>query len=382
MTSTQEDPFKAIRPYNDDEVQPALQRLLEDKDFLRGLIRFRFGHWALRLEGVLLPLFQHILRLKWGNIHSIHAVQTRIAAYMKHMIEKTTTGMRCTGLENLSQETGYLFISNHRDIAMDPAFVNWALYQHGFQTVHIAIGDNLLRKPSATDLMKLNKSFLVKRSAKAPREMIQAYSELSAYIRQTTQEHHSIWIAQREGRAKDGDDRTEPAILKMFYMEGKRQKQPFDAYMQSLNLVPVSISYEFDPCAEAKAREIKSIQEHGHYEKSQMEDIESIIRGIVGFKGRVHVHFGEPLKQLSDQTPEQLAQHIDQEIHLGYHLFPSNLLAAGIEDPKTNVKEHQAFIEHIASFPRELTQIILEAYAKPVLNHQQAKNHASSQSVT
>lgn len=373
MNHPSDDRFSDIRPYRDNEVQDALQRLCQDTSLIRGLLKFRFGRFASHFEGILVPLAKAYLRFKIRNINTVEAIQNHVAAYVARTIQKTTQGVTYSGLEHLNKDIAYLFVSNHRDIAMDPTFVNWVLYQNNFPTVNIAIGDNLLRQPSATDLMKLNKSFLVKRSAKGPREMIKAYGELSAYIKHTLSEQQSIWIAQREGRAKDGNDRTEPALLKMFYMEGKKRAETFTDYMQQLNIVPVAISYEFDPCAIAKAREMHAVQTTGTYEKSEMEDIDSIIRGILGQKGRVHVHFGQPLTNLKETSPEALATHIDHDIHQGYHLFPSHLLAAGVEEDSIQAAERQAFVQHMAQCPRELTQIILNAYAKPVQN--QRKMH-------
>ncbi|MDF5295506.1 1-acyl-sn-glycerol-3-phosphate acyltransferase, partial [Vibrio parahaemolyticus] len=171
-------------------------------------------------------------------------------------LNKTTDGVTFSGLDKLDKNTSYLFVSNHRDIAMDPALVNYGLYQSGHRTVRIAIGDNLLKKPCATELMRLNKSFIVKRSAKAPREMMKALGQLSSYIKHSLDTGNSIWIAQKEGRAKDGNDFTDPAILKMFHVEGRKQKISFGEYTRSLKIVPVSIAYENDPCDIAKAKEL------------------------------------------------------------------------------------------------------------------------------
>ena len=260
-----------------------------------------------------------------------------------------------------------MFISNHRDIAMDPAFVNWGMYQCGLDTVRIAIGDNLLRKPCATELMRLNKSFIVKRSAKGPREMARTFSELSSYIADSLKEGHSIWIAQKEGRAKDGDDRTDPAILKMFYMAGKQKKLGFAEYMQQLNIVPVAISYEYDPGDEAKARELYETSTNGSYQKGEFEDIESIVSGIVGYKGRVHVSIGQPLKDGFD-TPEELAAQIDRAIHSQYRLFAANLLAAGETSADITAEQKEKFEQRLAAMDPKWRDIAKTTYAKPVEN--------------
>lgn len=368
MTQSQHDAdlFAEIRPYHDDEVPAALARLMTDEALLAAIAHFRFPSLSRWLGWLLKPLIRSALQRRWAKVRTVRDVQMEVAHFMESMIASTTEGVTYSGLEQLDSQKGYLFISNHRDIAMDPAFVNWGLYKCGLETVRIAIGDNLLRKPCATELMRLNKSFIVKRSVKGPREMMKAFNELSAYIAHSLGDGHSIWIAQKEGRAKDGDDKTDPAILKMFYMAGKQQKRGFAEYMQSLNIVPVAISYEFDPGDEAKARELVERAQSGSYEKGEFEDIDSIVAGIVGFKGRVHVSLGKPLSGDYD-SPEELALAIDQAIHSQYRLFPSNLLAAGQADGVT-AEERQRFEARLALMPSELRETVRAMYAKPVEN--------------
>lgn len=375
------DLFKDIRPYRDDEVPAAIQRLIHDDEFVGAIAKYRFS----TLSGIGGPVIKALIRLylswRWRKLNSVRQIQQEVASYMEKMISSTTSGVTYSGLEQLDPNKGYLLISNHRDIAMDPAFVNWGLYSHGRNTVRIAIGDNLLRKPCAAELMKLNKSFVVKRSAKGPREMMKAFSELSAYLRHSIDEQESIWIAQKEGRAKDGFDKTDPAILKMFYMEGKREKIPFSDYINTLNLIPVSISYEYDPGDQAKARELSAKAEQGAYEKREFEDVESIVQGIVGQKGRVHVAFGQPVQGEFDNA-EQLAAAIDQQIYANYHLFPSNLLAAGKELPgqksAANDQARLQFEQHMAQIPAELKERVLAMYARPVLNKANAEQPTPS----
>lgn len=165
------------------------------------------------------------LRLKWRKLTTVESIQLEVKKYLEQTLKSTSRGVTYSGLDKLDRNQSYLFVSNHRDIAMDPALVNYGLYINDHQTVRIAIGDNLLRKPCATELMKLNKSFIVKRSAKGPREMMKALGTLSAYIKDSLDTGNSVWIAQREGRAKDGNDLTDPALLKMFHVEGRRQRQ-------------------------------------------------------------------------------------------------------------------------------------------------------------
>lgn len=369
------DLFKDIRPYRDDEVAGAIQRLIHDDEFVSAIAKYRFA----TLSGIGGPVIKALIRLylgwRWRKLNSVRQIQSEVASYMEKMIERTTAGVTYSGLEQLDPSKGYLFISNHRDIALDPAFVNWGLYSYGLDTVRIAIGDNLLRKPCAAELMKLNKSFVVKRALKGPREMMKAFSQLSAYLRHSIDEQASIWIAQKEGRAKDGFDKTDPAILKMFYMEGKREKIPFGDYIKTLNLVPVSISYEYDPGDQAKARELYAKAQQGAYEKREFEDVESIVQGIVGQKGRVHVAFGQPIDGDFDNA-DQLAEAIDQQIYANYHLFPSNLFAAGdthaAQQTADNGKAVQIFEQHMAQIPAELKSLVLSMYAQPVFNKNKA----------
>ncbi|KQA20749.1 1-acyl-sn-glycerol-3-phosphate acyltransferase [Vibrio metoecus] len=367
MTSTT-DPYIDIRPYNDDEIPAALSRLINDQEFISAILQHRFKHHSALLRTLMAPLVKLYLKRKWAKLDSVEAIQLEVKKYLDQTLEQTTNGVSYSGLEKLSKDQAYLFICNHRDIAMDPALVNYGLYMAGHRTVRIAIGDNLLKKPCATELMRLNKSFIVKRSAKGPREMMKALGTLSAYIKHSLETGHSIWIAQKEGRAKDGNDQTDPAILKMFHVEGRRQKIEFADYMRSLKIVPVSISYENDPCDIAKARELYEKATQGRYEKGEFEDIESIIQGIVGDKGRVHVAFGDVIAQ-PFETPEALAQEIDRQIHQNYVLFPINRLAAR-QDDKDITQEVRAVLQaKLAHLPEAAHQYLLNAYANPVRNH-------------
>lgn len=358
------DYFHDIRPYNDEEVPTALERLINDNEFITAILHYRFSKLT-PLSWITIPLLKYYLRVKYRNVKTVKDVQHHVENYLNAMITNTSEGLSTSGLDNLDPNQSYLYISNHRDIAMDPALVNWCLFQHGFDTLRIAIGDNLLTKPSATELMRLNKSFIVKRSAKGPREMINAFTQLSAYIKTSLDEKNSIWIAQKEGRAKDGDDKTEPAILKMFYMFGRKQKIPFANYVASLRIIPVTISYENDPCDLAKAKELYSIETDGVYEKGEFEDIESIIQGIIGKKRRIHVAFGDVIGQGFD-TPDSLAAEIDRQIYKNYHFFPINYIAAEKEHVSITQEERQLFHQKIATLPEGVSKYIKKMYAMPI----------------
>ncbi|WP_417227695.1 1-acyl-sn-glycerol-3-phosphate acyltransferase [Amphritea sp.] len=359
------DPFQNIRPYHDSEVSDVLNRLIHDDELISVLTRYQFPQMASLFGWLLKPAIRIFLAQKTGEIETIQDFQTLIASYMTKMIGRTTTRLSCSGIEALDTDEAYLFVSNHRDIAMDPAFINWALYQNGFDTLRIAIGDNLLRKPYVSDLMRLNKSFIVNRSAKG-REVLTALGQLSAYIDHSlVQDEASIWIAQREGRAKDGNDFTDPAILKMFYMAHRKQRS-FAEFVERAKIVPVSISYEYDPCDSAKALELDSKQQGGEYQKSQFEDIESIVAGINGDKGHVHVAFGEVIDGLD--TPDELAAEIDRQIIESYYLHPSNLLAAGVESVAIGEEQKAQFAARFDGLPESAAEILRQMYANPVLN--------------
>ncbi|MCC7516663.1 MAG: 1-acyl-sn-glycerol-3-phosphate acyltransferase, partial [Pseudomonadales bacterium] len=211
--------FDSIRPFRDQEVPEVLERVLADSEFIAALTRFRFAWlpaWAVRFVA---PLIRSMLYRQTRSVTDVRSFQAVIEGYMRHMIVDTTSSLSVSGLDKLERGKAYLLISNHRDIAMDPAFVNWVLWNNGMDTVRIAIGDNLLSKPFVSDLMRLTKSFLVQRGETAPKKIYAALKLLSAYIHHSiVEEKSSIWIAQREGRAKDGCDATEEAIIKMFAM--------------------------------------------------------------------------------------------------------------------------------------------------------------------
>lgn len=363
-------PFDDIRPYRDEEVPTVLARVLADPEFLGALVRFRFPSLPPVLLEIFKPLVRWQLKRQTKDVCDVKSFQAIVEAYMQRMISSTSTGLTVSGLEHLDPQQAYLFISNHRDIAMDPAFVNWVLWHNGMDTVRIAIGDNLLTKPFASDLMRLNKSFLVKRGETAPKKIYVALKQLSAYIHHSiVNEKSSIWIAQREGRAKDGLDRTEEAIIKMFAIS-KPKEQVFADFVRELNIVPVSISYEWDPCDVAKARELHEKAMHGSYQKDTHEDVQSIAAGIAGNKGRVHVSFGDVLRA-DFETPEAVTTEIDRQVIGNYKLFPSNHLAANYLSPanKTAAQDElsaQIFDQRLVRCPEKYRPYWLAMYANPV----------------
>ncbi|MNZ44729.1 Acyltransferase [compost metagenome] len=374
--------FEAIRPYADAEVRPVLERLLTDDAFLSTLTRYRFPRLAGPFGWLLKPVIAHYLRREIQGVDSVATLQDKIEAYVDRSIERASDGISYSGLEHLQKGRPYLFLANHRDIVMDPAFVNYALYHAGMPTPRIAIGDNLLQKPFVSDLMRLNKSFIVHRSLTGRREKLAAYQTLSAYINHSIRvDGESIWIAQAEGRAKDGDDRTDSAILKMFHMS--RKDEAFADVLGELHVVPVSISYEYDPCDQAKARELYIRATTGSYSKAPGEDDASIALGITGYKGRVHIGFSPEIVAV-DADAKLLAHSIDQAILGNYRLFPVHYLAYAMwdqRDPQLQVppaaerfdaaelaRAEAEWQRRLAACPEEQRPYLIMQYANPVRN--------------
>lgn len=318
--------FDAIRPYTDDEVAPVIRRLLKDREFLDLIARFT----APRLHS-LLPAMARLgvgfgLGARFGRLKSVREVQEQVVPYMAGAVRNTTDGVTFSGFENIPDGGPCVFVSNHRDIVFDPAIVNYGLWQQGLDTARIAIGDNLTANPHVADLMRLNKSFIVRRNLKDRREIRDTYLQLSRFIRHSLAEGESVWIAQREGRAKDGIDRTDPAVIKMMTMAAKRNGEAFTDAIAALRIVPVAISYEYDPCDLRKASELAGRAQGESGGKSGEEDLQSIVAGLSGYKGRVHVAFAPPLMDPPD-SPKAVAAAIDAAILAHYRLYPINDLA-------------------------------------------------------
>jgi len=376
--------FEDIRPYQDDEVQTVLKRLRADPALLDMVGKARAGGLHERFPGLVRTATRAYLRWRFARVTTVDEFQQGIAPFVVQLLENTTTSVTWAGLDNLAPGRACLFLSNHRDIVSDPAIVNYILYHQSVGTARIAIGDNLMEDPLVADLMRLNKSFIVRRNLSNPREMRNTYLNLSAFIHRSVTEGHFVWLAQREGRAKDGIDRTDPAILKMLYMSQKKTAPDFATAMENLNIVPVSIAYEYDPCDHFKAREMEERDRTGTYEKAPGEDVASIVQGIRGHKGQVHVSFGKPFKGPAD-TPQEAAASIDDQIRSQYHLFPSNWMAArklsamrdepftipdlpGLDKPRLQAASDE-LDARLAQCALPLHPYLLALYANPVYRH-------------
>lgn len=374
------DKFKEIRPYYDHEVRPVLDRLITDPEFLSSIASFYAPRVSHFLPSVMRLIARKKLKGQVSSVHDVASMQDVIAGYMYKMIEGTTTSLTHSGLEQHDSERSYLFLSNHRDITMDPAFVNYMLYKAGNRTVQIATGDNLLKKPFVSDLMRLNKSFIVQRSLKG-RELLQGLTLLSEYMHQCIEQGSHVWIAQREGRAKDGVDKTEAALLKMLAMY--QRKQPLSESLKKLHIVPVSISYEYDACDVLKAEELHAIETTGSFAKNDKSDIQSIVAGMIGFKGAVHVAFGREMQYESDNA-DVIAANIDSQILENYKLRDSNYIAfellqekgllpeiavgLKIGSPEIQRESRDFFFNRLRQVDPKLHRHYLLNYANPVIS--------------
>jgi hypothetical protein len=367
--------FDSIRPYKDEEIHEVFERLVSEVNFLE-LIKFLYPNFSTE---------QFLNKLL--NIQSIREFQTEVIyPYVKEVLRTTTKGITHSGLDKLDPKGHYLFISNHRDIVLDLAILNILMVENKLNTTEIAIGDNLLIYPWITDLVKLNKSFIVQRNLPV-RQMMESTQRLSSYIRQTlTERNQSIWIAQREGRSKDGDDRTQASLLKMINMSGNGD---FVKNFEEINIVPLSISYEYDPCDYLKALEFQLKRDNPDYKKSQSDDLKHMGAGLRGRKGRVHFGFGTPIKTELNQLEslakndqlQGLAEIIDKQIHNNYKFYPGNFIADDLftnhqrhidkyteEDKSTFLSYLDEHLSRIKGDKEFLHNALLEMYANPVKN--------------
>lgn len=380
--------FDDIRPFNDEELSTVIQRLIDDDEFIRAIARQRFGRIERFIAFAAHPFIRYSLKPQIAILKSIKVIQGKAKRYISRMIRNTTDGFTVSGLGALDKNTAYLFISNHRDIVLDPAFLNYALYNDDRETLRIAIGDNLLAKPYVSDLMRLNKSFIVKRSVTAPREMLSNFKTLSAYIQHSLLiDKNPIWIAQAEGRAKNGNDITAPAIIKMIAMS-KDKEESFSDYINKIKIVPVAISYELDPNDHAKAKELYILEKYEKYNKSENEDVDSITKGIKEYKGKVHLSLGKPIHG-DLKNAKEVAQEVDRQIINNYKAHPSNhfaykmlegKFADSFEKTKADFrsveleKREAAFIDRMKDIPEKHRPYALKMYATIVYNKERLKS--------
>ena len=366
-----------LRMYEGDELRFAIEELFSYESFLDGMKTF-------------LPeqLYTWILGTV-TNIETVFDFQKNIIHPFLKLVEGLTIRqLSSEGLENLDPNERYLFISNHRDIGLDSAYLNMLLFENDMPTSQIAIGDNLMKHRISELIFRINKSFVVKRSGNA-RELYDHAVKLSNYIwGQIFNLEDSVWIAQREGRAKDGNDRTQISVLKMLSLS--RGEKSLVEHFKQLNVVPVAISYEFDPCGILKTQEFLKKKENPNYKKSFQDDVESILYGIKGEKGRVHLSFGKPLFEELDQLEScqntkaqfaKLASIIDEAIHRGYQLYPVNYVAYDLIHHTNRYSTQYSVDEYVkykTFFEQQIKQLkgdqeagrnfLLKSYAFPLIN--------------
>jgi hypothetical protein len=348
--------FSEIRPYERGEMKQAFEELINDRQFstlLKGFVPWlpksmRNGLLRLAFTGVKTPLDFQIRFMK---------------PVVNYIVRKHTDGLTFddSQLSTLHSQPRYTFVSNHRDIVLDSAFLDVLLHKNGYPTtVEIGIGDNLLIYPWIKRLVRMNKAFTVRRGLTA-HEMMKSSQLMSRYIHYAvTQKKENIWIAQREGRAKDSDDRTQESVLKMLAMGGS---------LQELNIVPLTISYEYDPCDYLKAQEFQQKRDNPAFKKSKQDDLDNMKTGILGYKGRVHYHCGTPINQWIDELKDlpkneffkAVAQRMDKEIHSHYRLYPCNYIALDMlkmDSPKGLQGNHNSSTSEATS---SITQFYTEA---------------------
>ena len=317
--------FDDIRAYGPEDLPEAYERLTADPQF-KAVVEKVFPH---------VPFEALSAKLKQCKTNLDFQV-TFCYPFLQDLLSKASTGCDID-ITNIDINRRYTFVSNHRDIVLDSALLDVMLIDSGFKTTcEIAIGDNLLAAPWIKDLVRVNKSFIVLRSA-GIREMLTYSKRMSEYMHLVINEKNdNIWIAQREGRAKDSDDRTQEAILKMMAMGGEGSATE---RLRQLHIVPLSISYEYDPCDYLKAAEFQLKRDIEGWKKSKQDDVLSMQTGIMGFKGAIHYHcapaIDDYLEQIPADTPKGdifkvVASHIDKCIHSNYRLYPNNLAALDI----------------------------------------------------
>ena len=374
--------FTDIRPYSDQEVHEQIKNLLNNRSFFQKLAKFSFPVSSKLLPGLVELFIKAKFKTSFESANSIGEFQSSLAPYVKSMIDKTTDGFTFSGEENLSS-VPTIYIGNHRDIALDAAFLNFLLYEQNKKTLRIAIGDNLLDGSFAETLLRLNKSFVVHRDIHGIKETLKRLTKLSTYIDQSLFiENESIWIAQKEGRANDGNDFSDVAVLKMLYL-CKRKELSFSEWVKKINIIPVSISYEYDPLDVIKARG------WDHHEKMSLEeinesDLHELATGLFGDKGRVHLHICDPIDYQGDDI-EELSNMIEQKILSNYKIWPTSHIAAKeltregydfnfFDENLIDSNQETKFLNRFNRIEEHVRKECLETYIRPMVNKKKARS--------
>ncbi|MEC7865382.1 MAG: 1-acyl-sn-glycerol-3-phosphate acyltransferase [Pseudomonadota bacterium] len=363
--------FIAIEPYEDWQVKREIESLIEDNKFLLTVSSQLYP----KLTKVLPPLAKFIFKRAFSksfkSSKTIEEFQKNLVPFVERMIDRTTKKFTYSGIENLSSKST-LYVSNHRDIALDSLFLNYVRFLEGYKTVRIAIGNNLLDGGFSEKLMRLNKSFVVHRNIKGIKETYKILQKLSSYIDDSIKvDKESVWIAQKEGRANDGNDFTDTAVLKMLYL-ACRKKMNLEKWLSRVNLTPISISYEYDPLDITKAIGWEGWEDLSNRENNE-RDLQELVSGITGDKGRVHLHICKTITNIPKDL-EGLAEDIDKEIISNYRLWPSNYIAAkecNLLDQNSSTEKNLAdtfFLKRFKDVNPAVLQKALKIYAAPYVN--------------
>ncbi len=366
--------FEDIRPYNEDEIPAAIHRLA-DSEVIPAIAAFLMPDQPVET-----------LRERIRNIHNVKEFQLGLLKEIAEiLLQKTTTRFDWSGLENIEEKKPYLFVSNHRDIVLDALFLQYILNEDGQNTCQITFGSNLMSHPFVVDFGKINKMFRIERGG-TPKGFYNSLLHVSEYIRYViTEVHESVWIAQRNGRTKDGLDATDPALIKMFGMSRRDDRV---AALAELNIVPVAVSYEWESCDKLKTLELYLTRKNGHYEKQPNEDLNSILTGIKQPKGHVHIHICPVVSQADlnalDDCPsgefhKRVARLIDSRINPNFCLHANNFIAYDLLNHTSTFADRYtpgqkaAFMEYMGwmdDYPymdrAVLEEIFLGIYANPV----------------
>ena len=373
------DPFKDIRPYSDSEVASVLQSLASNPSVLKAFVGLQFPSMLSKI-----PFIEFFAKQKLNSylttINTIDDYQMIFKNLMEKVIEKSISSFQVNGLDCINKDDNYLYISNHRDISLDAALLAFHLHQSGFRTFNIAVGNNLMEESWASDLFRLNKSFIIQRAGGTKKEIYSNLSLASQFIQYSIFENNtSVWIAQKQGRAKDGMDNTDPALLKMIHLS-TRKSQSAASYFNSLKVVPVSISYEYDPNDQLKAKELDVLQTKKQYAKKKDEDLKSIADGITGKKGNVIINLTKPMNFAEDDNYQSISEKITSSIISSYKLQATNFAACKLL--KIDLKQDAYSAEEIGHAEKKLDarcqflgtgarSKLLEQYANPAIRQMQ-----------
>ena len=362
--------YSNIAPYRGKDFDDAIKRVLDKREYLGAFVSILVG------SGDLEALYTY-LNMIIGNIEQVRSYaefQKKITAgvFIPTIIGRTMSGFSDSGAERIDPEKGYLFLSNHRDIILDCALLDYTLLTHDKPLCEMAFGDNLMMNQFIEDLFRLNGGIIVRR-ALGMKEKYLSTIELSSYFMDVmTEEHTSVWLAQRSGRAKDGVDTTQPSIIKMLHLAQSNKGKSFRDIINGVDILPISISYEYDPNDINKGREeVLREQHHGEYEKKKYEDLISMARGMKAWKGRVHLSVGEPVKG-DYGTPEDVAREVDRQIHLNYKLWDTNMFAYDYLEKSDRYADQlrdfdgEAFLARFSHLTPSVKDFVLSSYANPV----------------